>query len=109
MAPERWAVLPFTNVRPGEYRVRKMYVRNIAQLQNVVPNPQEMKRHQNCNAEVYAKHFSALSARVLEYGLDDERVWNLDESGCTPGKDTKENGPCAEVPTKMRMLENSST
>lgn len=34
---------------------------------------------------MYAKHFAALSALVVEYGLDDEQVWNLDESGCTKG------------------------
>lgn len=54
-----------------------------------MPSSQDAKRHRACNAQVYAKHFAALSALVLEYGLDDERIWNLDESECTPRKDTK--------------------
>lgn len=48
-----------------------------------------MKRHQACSAEVYAKDFAALEALLLEYGLDDERVSNLNERGCKTGKDTK--------------------
>lgn len=35
---------------------------------------------------MYSSHFSALEALVAEYTLDDERVWNLDETGCSPGK-----------------------
>lgn len=66
-----------------------MYRSHIDKLQNAVSSPQEDKPHQACYTEVYAKDFAALFALVVEYGLDDERIWNLDESGCTPGKDTK--------------------
>lgn len=43
--------------------------------------------HQACNVEVYTSHFAAFEALVAEYNLDDDRIWNLDEKGCTPGRD----------------------
>ncbi len=53
-----------------------------------MPRLQEAKRHQAYNAQVYGSRFATLNALVQEYGLDDESVWNLDETGCTPGRGT---------------------
>ena len=68
--------------------MRGCYEQHKQLLQYAVPRPQEAKRHHACNAEVLTTHFASLNALVQEYGLDDEHVWNLDETGCTPGKDT---------------------
>lgn len=66
-----------------------MCKRHIGQLQQAVPRPQEIRRHRACNAVIYAKHFSAWLAVVLEYVFTAEWVCDLDESSCTRGKDLK--------------------
>ena len=53
-----------------------------------MPRSQEAKRHKTCSAELYVSHFSVLDTLEQEYSLDDERIWNLDETGRNPGKYT---------------------
>lgn len=87
MDEELRAKFPFKNGCPGLNWLAAFYKRNRNEQQFAVPRPQEAKRHQAWNAEVYMSHFAALEALVAEYNLDDERIWNLDETGCTPGRD----------------------
>lgn len=50
---------------------------------------QEEKLFAAVNAETLTTHFATLRALCEEYKLDAERVWNLDETGVTPGRDAK--------------------
>ena len=51
------------------------------------PDKQEGKRFVPVNSEPLTSHFSLLDELVKEYSLNAECVWNLDESGGTPGRD----------------------
>ena len=61
-----------------------------------MPDLQESKSLGATNGDTLASHFSAIDALVAEYGLDEEQIWNLDETGCSPSRDAKENArqPC---------------
>ena len=54
-----------------------------------MPRPQDIRRFNYINADTLTTHFAALDALRIEYNLDASRVWNLDETGCSPGKDTQ--------------------
>ncbi len=62
------------------------------------PDRQEGKRFAAANAEALTTHFATLEKLIKEHGLDAARIWNLDETGGTPGKDVS--GVC----TSRRFL-----
>lgn len=68
--------------------VRAFYKRHQKELKYAVPDPQEAKRFAAVNAETLATHFSVLERLVEEYALDDEHIWNLDETGVSAGRYT---------------------
>lgn len=49
----------------------------------------EQKSFPAGNAETLTTHFAALHTLVDEYKLDSERIWNLDETGVTLGRDAR--------------------
>ena len=82
---ERKKELPFRNNRPGIRWVHAFYTRHKQELRYAVPDPQEARRFAATNGKTLAMHFSAMEALVAEFALDDERIWNLDETGCSRG------------------------
>ena len=89
MSAERRRHLPFKNDVPGPRWVRLFYSRHRDALKLALPYFQEEKRYAAVNAETLTSHFAKLQALVEEYELDAEHVWNLDESGISPGRDAK--------------------
>ena len=85
----RKSKLPFRNGRPGVRWARSFYKRHNKQLKFVMPNKQESRRHRAINADYLTSHFATIQALVDEYGITDEYIWNLDETGFSPGKDLR--------------------
>lgn len=85
---ERKQTSPFQDNIPGKKWVKGFYDRNKDVLRLGYPNPQQGKRFAVTNAEVLTSHFSALAELISMYQRDDQCVWNLDETGRAPGKDT---------------------
>jgi len=100
---ERKSRLPFTGDIPERKWVSGFYMRHKDFIKCGQPNYQEGKRFRATNAETLCNHYSALEALKMEYGFDSSRVWNLDETGCSPGKDT--NG----ANRKKRFLRRTGT
>ena len=90
---ERSSRLPFRNGRSGSRWVLNFHSKHRETLKHAVPFVQDAKRFAAVNAETLKTHFSTLRALFDEYSFDDRRVWNLDEAGVTPGKDTRGNTP----------------
>lgn len=87
--PEYWQKsLPFRDGNPGKKRARNFYDRHKNDLKHNYPSLHEGERYAAVNAEVLKSHFSDLEALMIKYNFDASRVWNLDETGCTQGKDT---------------------
>lgn len=82
-------MLRFRYGRPGVKWVRGFYKLHTEALKYEVPDIQEAKRFAAVNSQTLNTHFAALDALRLEYNIDSDRVWNLDETGCSPGKDKK--------------------
>ena len=87
--PERQAKLRFPDNRPGKNWTRNLYQRHKPALQNAVTCILEQKRYASVNAVTCASHFAALEELIRKYKLDAERIWNLDETGVTPGRDER--------------------
>lgn len=85
--PARRAALPFRDGRPGAHFLRNFMKRNEDRLCFGRPLRQEAKRFTATNAEALTAHFANLARLVEDLNLDASRVWNLDETGGTPGKD----------------------
>lgn len=52
------------------------------------PSHQTGKRLAAVNGGTLTSHFAKLQALVDEFGFDERRDWNLDETDCNPGRDT---------------------
>lgn len=87
LPPARKNALRFKNARPGPRFLRNFLQRNRSRLRFARPVRQEGKRFAAASAEVLTKHFAVLGKLCDELGVDASRVWNLDETGSTPGKD----------------------
>lgn len=83
----RQALLPFRDGKPGVRFMQNFARRNRDRLRFARPRRQEAKRFAGTNAESLTTHFAALARLVDEIGVDAGRIWNLDETGATPGKD----------------------
>lgn len=88
MSAERRHVLPFVNGIPGNHFLRGFYSRHKERLKFGVPTRQEGRRWASANAETITTHFSRVELIVEKYNIDANRLWNLDETGATPGIDT---------------------
>lgn len=83
----RQDALPFKDSRPGVRWVRDLYYRHIDRLKDAVPFWKEHKRYAAANAETLTTHFASRTALYEKYGFGAGCVWNLDETGVSPGKD----------------------
>ena len=86
----RQRALPFSDGIPGKKWVRSLYQRNNDVLKFSHPHVQEGKRYAATNPESLTTHFSSLEELCREFGFDSSRVWYLDETGATPGRDANE-------------------
>ena len=89
MPESRRNALPFTNGKPGEKFMRSFEKRYRNELKVSTPVCHEAKRHAAVNAETLCIHFAKIERLVDKYKIDKQRMWNLDETGTTPGKDSK--------------------
>lgn len=58
-------------------------------LKKAIPDAQEQKRFRSINAETSALHFSQLETLIEIYKLDECRIWNCDETGKSPERDSR--------------------
>lgn len=89
---QRRKSIPFANGRPGVKFLRSFERRHRERLRFAVPVRQEAKRFAAVNARTLAYHFETLKELMLEHNIDAHRLWNLDETGSTPGRDASGNG-----------------
>lgn len=82
---ERQKSLPFRNGQPGKKWLQSFSRRRIKHLQFCTHRIQEGKRFIAANGDTFTDHISSLEAQVREHGFDTKRVWNLDETGVSPG------------------------
>ena len=61
------------------------------QIALVKPRPQESKRHATVTVQNITMHLATIKQLVIDNRIDAARLWNLDEIGCTPRKDLREN------------------
>lgn len=86
---ERQNQLPFKNATPGNWWIRSFYSRHKEQLKYAMPRQQEGKRFRAMNADALTSHFAQLVELRKTYCLSDSHVWNLDETGISPGRDVR--------------------
>lgn len=86
MPAERRAKMLFTNGRPGDKWVRKFCERH-ASVKFGRASKQEEIRYRHCNAEVFTTHLVVVHGIIAKHNLSAKNIANLDEAGCTPGKD----------------------
>eukprot|EP00171_Calliarthron_tuberculosum_P001354 IDg1354t1 len=84
---ERQSRLPFREGRPGRKFTHGFLQRHSARLRFSKPVLQEGKRFAAANADALTMHYATLGRLIEEHDLDAARIWNLDETGGTPGKD----------------------
>lgn len=83
----RRSQMPFRDGRPGVKFLRNFTLRHKASLRFAKPLRQEGKRFAATSADALTTHCAALEKLIKELGVDPRRIWNLDETGATPGKD----------------------
>ena len=83
---ERRIQLPFKNGAPGYWYLRAFEKRHRKELRFNRPTKQESRRWAAVNAESIATHFVTLRNIVDKFNLDPARIWNLDETGSSPGR-----------------------
>lgn len=93
MTEDRRLRLPFRGGRPGRKFFSAFALRHKDRLRFAKPTRQEGKRFAAANAEALTTHFATFARLVEEHNLDASRIWNLDETGGTPGKDVS--GACS--------------
>ena len=85
-APRRM-FLPFKNGSPGPKFLPNFTKQHKDSLRVARPQRQEANRFRACNAEALTTHMATLDKIITENCIDPSRIWNLDETGATPGKD----------------------
>lgn len=86
MTEDRRLRLPFRDGRPGRKFLSAFALRHYSRLRFAKPTRQEGKRFAVSSADAFTTHFATLARLVEEQNLDASRIWNLDETGGTPGK-----------------------
>lgn len=78
---------PFKNSVPGYWFLLGFEKRHRRKLRFGRPLCQEAKRWSAVNAETLTKHYAVFEKLVRDKAINASRLWNLDETGCTPGQD----------------------
>ena len=97
MDSRRRSKLPFKNRRPGRKFLQAFQRRHKGKLIFTRPTRQEAVRFAVCNEETLTTHFPTLEKIIQENNIDASRVWNLDESGATPGKVVNGSSACKRL------------
>ena len=84
----RKEVLSFKDGVPGEKWVRKFYARHMDLLKTAIQNAQEGKQFRDVNAENLTQ-FAQLYALKTKHGISAHRIWNLDETRVSSGRDSQ--------------------
>jgi len=87
MSPDRRAKLPFTNGVPGIRFIRNFEKRHKDRVRFGFPTKQEAKRYAAANADYLTSHFATLKRLIEVHNFDEQRIWNLDETGSSPEKE----------------------
>jgi len=87
LAPSRRAAMPFRNGVPGWRFLTDFEKRHRDRIFFGRGTRQEAKRWSAVNGETLSTHFATLEKIISDNNIDSSRVWNLDETGGTPGKD----------------------
>lgn len=76
-------------------------------LRFALPTRQEASRFRACNADTPNTHLATLDKIITDNSIDAERLWNLDETGATPGKDAngKKSAPAYMTRDGLKTLE----
>ena len=98
MDAERRKKLPFKNSKPGHKFVRSFRKRHSARQNFCRPTGQEAVRFASVNSETLTSHLVNLEKLFQKYQFDAERIWNLNETGATTGRDVDGN------PSSLRIL-----
>ena len=88
MGPERKSKLQMKNGTPSKRFLDRFYSRHKDKLKLGHPLSQEAKRFKAFNGAALANHFATLEKVIRENGIGPERIFNLDEAGVTPDRDT---------------------
>lgn len=91
----------FKNGRPGKKWLKSFCKRLSYKFS--VPSKQQAERFRSTNAEVISNHLLNLEEVMKEYEFDARRIFNLDETGMSAGRDTHgASKKRAVVPSKIR-------
>ena len=91
LSDERRSTFPFGKFGPGNRFIRSFIKRHDDELGFRRPLRQEGQRWSSVNAEALTTHFACIEKLVKDYNIDTARIWNLDETGGTPGRDVVSN------------------
>jgi len=83
----RRASIRFREGIPGYRFLRDFEKRHESRIVFGRGTRQEAKRWAAVNGETLSTHFATLEKIITDNNIDSSRVWNLDETGGTPGKD----------------------
>lgn len=79
--------VPFSDKGPGDKFLRSFKKMHKHQRHCRRPLHQKGQRFRAVNSEFLTTHFASIEKLVKEHNIDAVRTWNLDETGCSPGRD----------------------
>lgn len=97
MDAERHKRLPFKNMSPGRAFMASFLKRNKAKLHLGRPQKEAEERWRACNGETLTTHIATFEKLLEDNGIADSHVYNLDETGVTPNKDTAKRTNCKHI------------
>lgn len=97
MPPARREKLPFKDGKPGIKFLRGFQKRHGDRIKFTRPTRQEAVRFAACNGDTLTTHLATMEKLISDNAIDDIRLWNLDESGATPGKDVDGRSACKRL------------
>ena len=100
MPPYRRLTLPFKDGKPRPKYLRAFMKRHKDSLRLGRPLRQEFDPFKAVNADTICQNFCQIEELIAKHNLDETRIWNLDECGVTPGKDTSGRGQQKRIMTR---------
>ena len=87
MPAERRSKILFRQGRPGRKFLDLFSKRHQGSITFSRPSYQEEQRWIATNADVLSRHFAEIEQLIKDFGIDSQRITNLDETGFTPNRD----------------------
>lgn len=97
LSAERQSRLPFRDLRPGPDFIRNFISRNDERLRLGRPAKESEQRWRAYIADCLTTHLDVFEKQLHDDNVDASRLYNLDETGITPNKDTSGRLPCRHV------------